>query len=197
MSTVLVSSNSQVNGRNLRRHDDRLSQRVKAVPPSGIRRYFDIAATMEDVISLGIGEPDFVSPPPILQRGYRQPSTRPDGVHLQCRHDRTARGGGPQPPCALRRTGLRPREEVLITVGVSEAMYLIMQAILDWGDEVIVPQPCFVSYTASVILAGGNGGHPHLRRQRLPGDGRRSRPPSRRAPRRCSSATRATRPARS
>ena len=156
MSTVLVSSNSQVNGRNLRRHDDRLSQRVKAVPPSGIRRYFDIAATMEDVISLGIGEPDFVSPPPILnagiaslQRGQTAHTSNAGMIELReaVAHNLSARYGAP---------AYDPEKEVLITVGVSEAMYLIMQAILDWGDEVIVPQPCFVSYTASVILAGGN-----------------------------------------
>ncbi|MCB0072612.1 MAG: aminotransferase class I/II-fold pyridoxal phosphate-dependent enzyme [Caldilineaceae bacterium] len=156
MSTVLVSSNSQVNGRNLRRHDDRLSQRVKAVPPSGIRRYFDIAATMEDVISLGIGEPDFVSPPPILnagiaslQRGQTAYTSNAGMIELReaVAHNLSTRYGAPH---------YDPEKEVLITVGVSEAMYLIMQAILDWGDEVIVPQPCFVSYTASVILAGGN-----------------------------------------
>src|SRR5690554_3477112 len=63
-------SDSTLNGkRNLRDHNSRLSRRVQAVPPSGIRRYFDIAATMEDVISLGIGEPDFVTPAPILQAG--------------------------------------------------------------------------------------------------------------------------------
>ena len=156
MSTVLVSSNSQVNGRNLRRHDDRLSERVKAVPPSGIRRYFDIAATMEDVISLGIGEPDFVSPPPILnagiaslQRGQTAYTSNAGMIELREAVARNLyeRYGAPI---------YDPEKEVLITVGVSEAMYLIMQAILDWGDEVIVPQPCFVSYTASVILAGGN-----------------------------------------
>jgi aminotransferase len=156
MSTVLFPANTQVNGRNLRHHEDRLSQRVKAVPPSGIRRYFDIAATMEDVISLGIGEPDFVSPPPILnagiaslQRGQTAYTSNAGMIELREAVARNLheRYDGPI---------YDPEKEVLITVGVSEAMYLIMQAILDWGDEVIVPQPCFVSYTASVILAGGN-----------------------------------------
>lgn len=133
----------------------RLSQRVLAVPPSGIRKYFDIAATMEDVVSLGIGEPDFVTPPPILQAGIqslqrgRTSYTSNSGLYelrkavvenLQQRYGAAA---------------YDPEKEALITVGVSEAMYLAMQAILDPGDEVIVPQPCFVSYTASVILAGG------------------------------------------
>ena len=64
------STNGQSTLRSMRDHTSRLSARVQAVPPSGIRRYFDIAATMEDVISLGIGEPDFVSPPPILNGNY-------------------------------------------------------------------------------------------------------------------------------
>jgi len=133
----------------------RLSQRVQAVPPSGIRKYFDIAATMDDVISLGIGEPDFVSPPPILQAGI---------TSLQRGHTAYTSNSGILELREAVADNLRSRygarrydadTEVLITVGVSEAMYLAMQAILDPGDEVIVPQPCFVSYTASVILAGG------------------------------------------
>lgn len=141
--------------RNLRDHNSRLSHRVQAVPPSGIRRYFDIAATMEDVISLGIGEPDFVTPAPILQAGI---------ASLQQGHTAyTSNAGMIELRSAVAQKlatlyggpAYDPEREVLITVGVSEAMYLIMQAILDPGDEVIVPQPCFVSYTASVILAGG------------------------------------------
>lgn len=141
--------------RPMRPLSSRLSQRVVAVPPSGIRKYFDIAATMDDVISLGIGEPDFVSPPPILQAGI---------LSLQRGHTAyTSNSGIFELRQAVARNlhqryGARPydpEKEVLITVGVSEAMYLAMQAILDPGDEVIVPQPCFVSYTASVILAGG------------------------------------------
>jgi len=134
----------------------RLSQRVLAVPPSGIRKYFDIAATMEDVVSLGIGEPDFVTPPPILQAGIQslqrgQTSYTSNSGTFELReavaNNLHRRYGA---------TAYDVEKEVLITVGVSEAMYLAMQAILDPGDEVIVPQPCFVSYTASVILAGGN-----------------------------------------
>ncbi|MEX1021145.1 MAG: aminotransferase class I/II-fold pyridoxal phosphate-dependent enzyme, partial [Litorilinea sp.] len=142
--------------RNLRDHNSRLSQRVLAVPPSGIRRYFDIAATMDDVVSLGIGEPDFVTPLPVLQAGIRSlenghTAYTSNAGMLELRtavsEKHSALYSGP---------AYDPEKEVLITVGVSEAMYLIMQAILDPGDEVIVPQPCFVSYTASVILAGGS-----------------------------------------
>ncbi|HRJ42190.1 MAG TPA: aminotransferase class I/II-fold pyridoxal phosphate-dependent enzyme [Caldilineaceae bacterium] len=135
--------------------DSRLSERIHRVAPSAIRRFFDIAATMEDVISLGIGEPNFVTPAPILQAGLdsiRQGDTAytSNAGVLELRAAVSEmlqrRYNGP---------AYNPEQEVLITVGVSEAMYLAMQAILDPGDEVIVPQPCFVSYTADVILAGG------------------------------------------
>ncbi len=135
--------------------NSRLSERIHRVPPSAIRRFFDIAATMENVISLGIGEPNFVTPAPILQAGLesiRQGDTAytSNAGVLELRQSVSEmlhrRYGGPV---------YDPELEVLITVGVSEAMYLAMQAILDPGDEVIVPQPCFVSYTADVILAGG------------------------------------------
>jgi aminotransferase len=153
--TRMNSTLSNGSSRLLRPMSSRLSQRVQAVPPSGIRKYFDIAATMDDVISLGIGEPDFVSPPPILQAGI---------TSLQRGHTSYTSNSGIWELREAVANNLRDRygarsydieTEVLITVGVSEAMYLAMQAILDPGDEVIVPQPCFVSYTASVILAGG------------------------------------------
>lgn len=153
--TVTPSNGKNVTPRRLREHSTRISRRVNAVPPSGIRRYFDIAATMEDVVSLGIGEPDFVTPAPILQAGV---------ASLQAGHTAYTSNAG---MIELREAVVRklmqlygspaydPEQEALITVGVSEAMYLIMQALLDEGDEVIVPQPCFVSYTAGVLLAGG------------------------------------------
>jgi aminotransferase len=153
--TVTPSNGKNVTPRRLREHSTRISRRVNAVPPSGIRRYFDIAATMEDVVSLGIGEPDFVTPAPILQAGV---------ASLQAGHTAYTSNAG---MIELREAVVRnlvhlydapaydPEQEALITVGVSEAMYLIMQALLDEGDEVIVPQPCFVSYTASVLLASG------------------------------------------
>lgn len=134
---------------------ERLSQRICQVPPSAIRRFFDIAATMDDVISLGIGEPNFVTPRPILEAGL-QSMHRGETAY-------TSNAGTIELRTAISDMLQRryngpaydPEKEVLVTVGVSEAMYLAMQAILDPGDEVIVPQPCFVSYTADVILAGG------------------------------------------
>lgn len=131
-----------------------ISHRVQAVPPSGIRRFFDIAATMKDVISLGIGEPDFVTPKPILDagvaslyRGETQYTSNSGTVELRqslARHLKKLYG-----------VDYSPETELLITVGVSEALYLALTAILDPGDEVIVPQPCFVAYTAEVAFAGG------------------------------------------
>jgi len=131
-----------------------IARRVAAVPPSGIRRFFDIAATMDDVISLGIGEPDFVTPEPILNAGLR--SLQHGETHY------TSNSGILELRQALssqleRLYGVtyHPESELLITVGVSEALYLALTAILDPGDEVIVPTPCFVSYQPEVIFAGG------------------------------------------
>ena len=133
---------------------DRISQRVASVPPSGIRRFFDIAATMPDVISLGIGEPDFVTPDAIrnagvasLQRGETRYTSNSGTIEL--------RRAVAAKLAALYGVSYDPETELLITVGVSEALYLAMTAILDPGDEVIVPQPCFVAYTAEVTFAGG------------------------------------------
>jgi aminotransferase len=131
-----------------------VSQRVQSVPPSGIRRFFDIAATMKNVISLGIGEPDFVTPEPILQAGIASLSrgetsyTSNSGI-FELRQALSAH--------LQRLYGVQydPEHEILITVGVSEALYLALSAILDPGDEVIVPEPCFVAYTPEVVLAGG------------------------------------------
>jgi aminotransferase len=133
---------------------DFVSRRVAAVPPSGIRRFFDIVATMDDVISLGIGEPDFITPPPILQAGLR--SIEAGETHY------TSNSGTIELRTAVaehlkRRYGVEydARSEVLITVGVSEALYLALTAVLDPGDEVIVPTPCFVAYQPEVVFAGG------------------------------------------
>jgi aminotransferase len=131
-----------------------IAQRIASVPPSGIRRFFDIASTMDDVISLGIGEPDFISPRPVLEAGIR--SIQNGETHY------TSNSG----IFELRQTlgdhlerlyGVRydPESEILITVGVSEALYLALTAVLEPGDEVIVPVPSFVSYQPEIIFAGG------------------------------------------
>ncbi len=132
----------------------RLSKRVAGLKPSGIRRFFDIAATMKDVISLGIGEPDFTTPKPILEAGIR--SLQKGETHYTSNHGRLELRQAIADNL-LRLYGVKydPANEIIATVGVSEALYLAFTAILDPGDEVIIPTPCFVSYQAEVILAGG------------------------------------------
>jgi aminotransferase len=131
-----------------------ISHRVNRVPPSGIRRFFDIAATMDDVISLGIGEPDFDSPKQIIRAGIE--SLQRGETHY------TSNAGIEELRRAIagdleQRYGQTydPTSEILVTVGVSEGLYLALTAILDPGDEVIVPQPSFVSYLPEVVFAGG------------------------------------------
>jgi len=131
-----------------------ISNRVQQIPPSGIRRFFDIAATMDDVISLGIGEPDFVTPKAIVEAGTA--SLKAGHTHYTSNSGTIQlRTGISKHLKTLYNVEYDPALELLITVGVSEAMYLAMTAILNQGDEVIVPQPCFVSYAAEVSLAGG------------------------------------------
>lgn len=133
---------------------DRLAQRIHDVPPSGIRRFFDIAAQMHDVVSLGIGEPDFVTPTHIrdaaiasIQAG-KTAYTSNSGLYEL----RVAIAAHIQA-----QTGAiyDPEDEILVTVGVSEALQQAMLALINPGDEVIVPEPCFVAYTACVTFAGG------------------------------------------
>ncbi len=129
------------------------SRLVQSIPPSGIRRFFDIAATMEDVISLGIGEPDFDTPAPIIQAGME--ALQRGATHY------TSNSGLMELRRAIaehmdRRYGqtYNPASEILVTVGVSEALYLAMIALLDAGDEIIIPEPCFVSYAPTAIMVG-------------------------------------------
>lgn len=131
-----------------------LSKSVQNLRPSGIRRYFDIAATMEDVVTLGIGEPNFVTPQHIVDAGINSLETGQTGYtsnsglyelraaiasHIQNRYNLTYSAD----------------TEVLVTVGVSEALYLAMKAVLDPGDEVLVVEPCFVANAAAIEMAGG------------------------------------------
>src|SRR5215472_5976732 len=132
-----------------------LSQRVQAIKPSGIRKFFDIAATMDDVISLGIGEPDFVTPQHIRQAGI-------DAIERGETHY-TSNYGWIQLREAIadlieRRYGVRydPVSEIMVTVGVSEGIDASLRALLDPGDEVIIPDPGYVAYEADVIFAGGS-----------------------------------------
>jgi len=131
-----------------------ISRRVAALKPSGIRKFFDIAATMKDVISLGIGEPDFTTPQPILEAGIR--SLQAGETHYTSNSGKLElRQGIADNLQRLYGVKYDPVREIITTVGVSEALYLAFTALLDPGDEVIIPTPCFVAYQAEVYLAGG------------------------------------------
>lgn len=133
---------------------DKLSNTVQSIAPSGIRKFFDIAAQMQDVISLGVGEPDFVTPWTIrescvygLERGYTSytanrgmPELREEiANHYKKRYN----------------LDYDADKEILVTVGVSEAMDLAIRAVTNPGDEILIPEPCYVSYQACTTLAGG------------------------------------------
>ena len=131
-----------------------LAARVRAVPPSGIRRFFDILATMDDVISLGVGEPDFDTPEQITEAGVA--SLRRGRTHY------TSNYGTIELRRALadhleRRYGVAydPARELLITVGASEAVDLCLRATCDPGDEVVLHEPSYVAYAPAVVFAGG------------------------------------------
>ena len=138
--------------------DRALADRVHAVPPSGIRKFFDIAATMTDVISLGIGEPDFDTPRHIIEAGVE--SLREGRTHY------TANLGTIELRKALaahleRLYAVRydPRSELLITVGASEGVDLALRATCNPGDEVILHEPSYVAYVPAIVFAGGSVVH--------------------------------------
>jgi aminotransferase len=131
-----------------------LNDVIAACPPSGIRRFFDIAAEMDDVISLGVGEPDFVTPWRVREAGiyaleHGSTTYTSNAGLLRLRElvcaDLAARYG----------TGYSPAGECLITTGVSEGLDLALRVLLNPGDEVIVPEPCYVAYEPCVAFAGG------------------------------------------
>lgn len=131
-----------------------LSERVRLVKPSGIRKFFDIINTMPDVISLGIGEPDFVTPEHISRAGIR--SIEEGHTHytsnygmLELREEIAA--------MLDRRYGLKynPANEILVTVGVSEGVDLAMRTLINPGNEVISLDPGYVAYEADIIFADG------------------------------------------
>ena len=131
-----------------------LAERIRSVPPSGIRKFFDVIATMDDVISLGVGEPDFVTPGHITQAGMRS-LERGETSYTSNAGVRELREELSKHLARLYGVEYDPGEELLITVGVSEALFLALLAVVEPGDEVIVPEPCFVSYKPGVIFAGG------------------------------------------
>ena len=138
----------------LNKYRSLVSQRVEQLSPSGIRKFFDLLATMEGVISLGVGEPDYATPWHIREQAIY---SLEKGQTMY-----TSNLGMPELRQELSRYlkdtyGLEydPDSELLITVGVSEALDLAMRAVVNPGDEVIIPDPCYVSYGPCVVLAGG------------------------------------------
>ncbi|MCD6476159.1 MAG: aminotransferase class I/II-fold pyridoxal phosphate-dependent enzyme [Anaerolineaceae bacterium] len=133
-------------------YEQYLSDRVLNLKPSGIRRFFDLAAQMDDILSLSIGEPDFDTPLPIIQAGIR--SLEKGETHY------TGNAGRIELREALaihleklHHVRYKPEGEIFLTVGGSEGLYVTAAAFLNPGDEIIIPTPCFVSYQGVSILA--------------------------------------------
>ena len=135
-------------------YNELISDKAKTIPPSGIRRFFDIVSEMKDAISLGVGEPDFVTPWCIrnegiyaLERGRTHYTSNSGLTELRteiCNY-------------LSRRIHVtyNPKNEVIVTVGGSEAIDACIRAVVNPGDEVIVPEPSFVCYKPCTVLAGG------------------------------------------
>lgn len=135
-------------------YDRYLNAAIAAVPPSGIRRFFDLAATMRDTISLGVGEPDFITPYHIrnaainsIVDGETQYTPNRGLLSLRKEISRYLE--------SRYQTVYDPETEILVTVGASESIDVALRAIVSPGDEVLVPEPSYVSYSPSVIFAGG------------------------------------------
>ncbi|HZK84561.1 MAG TPA: aminotransferase class I/II-fold pyridoxal phosphate-dependent enzyme [Desulfosporosinus sp.] len=132
-----------------------LASHVAGLPPSGIRKFFDLVATMKDVISLGVGEPDFVTPWTVresgifsLEQGQTMYTSNAGLLDLreELSHHLSSSLG----------LSYNPSNEILITTGASEAVDLVMRAVLEPGDIVLVPDPSYVSYAPCAILAGAS-----------------------------------------
>ncbi|MCL2365713.1 MAG: aminotransferase class I/II-fold pyridoxal phosphate-dependent enzyme [Oscillospiraceae bacterium] len=130
-----------------------VAKTIRDLPPSGIRKFFDVAAVMEDVVSLGVGEPDFVTPRHIcdkailsLEQGHTMYTSNSGLLELREEISRY-----------MSKYGLSydPETQVLVTVGASEDIDISLRAIIEPGDEVIIVEPCFVAYKPCVIMAGG------------------------------------------
>ena len=133
---------------------DRIAAHVRDIPRSGIRDFFELVSTRDDVISLGVGEPDFVTPWHIreaaitaLEQGVT--SYTPNLGLLGLRKELSGYVNG------LTGTDYNPESEILITVGVSEAMDLAIRALIEPGDEVLYHEPCYVSYNPIITFAHG------------------------------------------
>ncbi len=135
-------------------YDNILSERVLTIPPSGIRKFFDIVATMKDAISLGVGEPDFTTPWNVCRAGIK-------GIEAGETHY-TSNWGTIELRRAIARylsergqAAYDPKDEIFVTCGASEGIDVALRALINPGDEVLVPEPSYVSYMPCVTLAGG------------------------------------------
>lgn len=131
-----------------------LAPRVREIQPSGIRRFFDLASGSKDIITLGVGEPDFITPWHVreacvysLERGYTS---------------YTSNSGTPELREAIAeylytsyQVKYNPKDEILVTVGGSEAIDLALRALIEPGDEILVPVPCYISYSPIAMIGGG------------------------------------------
>jgi aminotransferase len=131
-----------------------IAKKVEQMQPSGIRAFFDLVLGMKDVISLGVGEPDFVTPWPIreagiysLEQGFTSYTSNKGLYKLRLGLSRYLK--------SRYSLDYSPDDEMLITVGVSEGLDLVLRAIINPGDKIIIPQPCYVSYGPVTELAGG------------------------------------------
>lgn len=135
-------------------YDQMLSSRAMELKPSGIRKFFDILEEMQDVVSLTVGQPDFDTPWHIREAGIR---SLEEGRTYYTSNSGTVELRREISAYQKRRFGLEydPKNEIIVTVGGSEAIDLAIRAVVNIGDEVIVPEPCFVCYSPLVTLAGG------------------------------------------
>jgi len=131
-----------------------VNETVRSLPPSGIRRFFDLVAEMKGVISLGVGEPDFVTPWHVreacvfsLEKGYTMYTSNFGLLELREEIARDLQKNY--------QVEYNPCNQILVTVGVSEALDLALRALIEPGDEVIIADPCYVSYKPCTIMAGG------------------------------------------
>lgn len=134
----------------------KINRKVESIPPSGIRAFFELVLGMKDVISLGVGEPDFITPWGIresaiyaIEEGYTSYTSNKGLRELRVDIARFLK--------QRYRIEYDPEEEILVTVGVSEAFDLAVRALVNPGDRVLVPSPCYVSYLPLVSLCGGYG----------------------------------------
>ena len=138
----------------MKKSSSRVATRVEQLAPSGIRAFFDLVMGMKDVISLGVGEPDFVTPWNIrekaiysLERGFTTYTSNKGMPELRAEISKFLKH--------RYNIEYQVHDEILITVGVSEGVDLAMRAILNPGEKVLVPEPAYVSYGPIVELAGG------------------------------------------